>query len=124
MRIIIAGSRTIDQVGFDQVISQCTWATEAESIVSGGALGVDQLAEAWASAIGIPVIRYSPDWKRFGRGAGIIRNRTMVENADALLAIWDGQSRGTKQIIQYAQAQGLRVEVFCPKFGKSGPIQI
>jgi hypothetical protein len=124
MRIIIAGSRTIDQVGFDQVISQCTWATEAESIVSGGALGVDQLAEAWASTNGVPVIRYNPDWKRFGRGAGIIRNRTMVENADALLAIWDGQSRGTKQIIQYAQAQGLRVEVFCPRLGNNGPIQI
>lgn len=113
MRIIIAGSRTIGQAGFDQAVSQCAWLGEAKTIVSGGARGVDQLAEAWASVKGIPVARYNPDWKRFGRGAGILRNRAMVENADALLAIWDGKSHGTRQIIDYARLHCLRMEVFC-----------
>lgn len=117
MRIIIAGSRSVAQAGFDQAISQSVMLSQAEAILSGGARGVDLLAEAWARSMGLPVIRYNPDWKQFGRGAGIIRNRTMVENADALLAIWDGHSRGTRQIIDYARSRYLRVEVFHPKMG-------
>ncbi len=124
MRIIIAGSRTIDQAGFDRAICQCPWLNGTKLIVSGGARGVDQLAEAWATTRGLPMIRYNPDWKQFGRGAGLLRNRAMVENADALFAIWDGHSRGTKHVIQYAQDQRLRVAVFSLEPVKDGPIHV
>lgn len=47
----------------------------------------------------IPVKRFPADWDRHGRAAGPIRNCQMAQYADALIAIWDGKSRGTKNMI-------------------------
>ena len=118
MRIIISGSRNVEQGCFDQAISQCPWLLQADILLSGGARGVDRLAEDWAERHSIEVVRYMPDWKQYGRGAGIIRNRGMVDNADALFAIWDGHSRGTNQIIQYARKKHLLVGVYRVDLGQ------
>lgn len=112
MRIIIAGSRSIDQDTFNQAISHCPWLSQATVFLSGGARGVDQLAEKWAREQGYPLSIHKPDWKRYGRGAGLMRNRSMVDDADALLAIWDGQSRGTYHVIDYASSKSLKVGVY------------
>lgn len=112
MRIIIAGSRSIDQVTFSQAISHCPWLSQATVILSGGARGVDQLAEKWAKEQDYPLSIHKPDWKRYGRGAGLIRNRSMVDDADALLAIWDGHSRGTCHVIEYAHSKSLKVGIY------------
>jgi hypothetical protein len=64
---------------------------------------VDTLAELWAVENGIPNTRYPADWKRYGRKAGPIRNRLMAENAEALIAIWDGKSRGAMDMIKQAR---------------------
>jgi hypothetical protein len=80
-------------------------------VVSGGARGVDRLGEEFAVAHHLHVKRFLPNWK-LGRGAGFIRNIEMAEYADALIAIWDGVSRGTAQMIREAKKRGLRVYVF------------
>jgi predicted Rossmann fold nucleotide-binding protein DprA/Smf involved in DNA uptake len=81
-------------------------------IVSGGARGVDQAAAGEARRLGLPVIEYLPDWAAYGRAAGMIRNRLIVGNADAVIAFWDGQSRGTRASIELARKIGVPVYLF------------
>jgi hypothetical protein len=82
-------------------------------VVSGGAPGVDRLGERWAREHAIPVRRYLPTWydeqKRFIPSAGFSRNEEMCRNADALVAVWDGKSPGTKHCIRYAEKLALPV---------------
>ena len=110
MKTIIAGSRI--GPSYQDVISaieQCGWLPTL--IVSGTAKGADLLGEQWAIENNIPIEKYPPDWKKHGKAAGPVRNKLMAENAEALIALWDGKSTGTKHIIDYASKLGLRVYV-------------
>lgn len=81
------------------------------SVISGTARGADRTGETWAKARGIPVVRMPANWDAHGRSAGYRRNTEMAEAADALVAVWDGESRGTKHIIEIAKARELNVFV-------------
>lgn len=72
-------------------------------VVSGGAPGVDQTAEWAAVAMGFSVFSFAPDWTRYGKSAGMIRNAKIVEHCDELVAFWDGASRGTAHSIDLAR---------------------
>jgi len=101
MRTIIAGSRNITDYKFlCKIMEEINIGTTV--IISGGAKGVDSLAIKYAKDNKIPVEIFKPDWDKFGKKAGIIRNCEMGNVADALIAIWDGKSRGTKHMIDYA----------------------
>lgn len=98
MKVIIAGSRDIegeDLVAIALNLSGFKW-TEC---VSGVARGVDRAGEAYAKRCSIPIKQYPADWDKHGKKAGYLRNVQMAEYADALVAIWDGESKGTKHII-------------------------
>jgi len=111
MRTIIAGSRNItDQTTVDWAIARSM--IHITSVVSGCAAGVDTLGEAWALKNGIPVTKFPAQWERYGRAAGPKRNLEMAKNADALIAVWDGSSRGTQNMIDLAENRGLRVFIF------------
>ena len=112
MKIIIAGSRdaTPDQVR--RAISACPWVDRVSVVVSGTASGADQQGEKWAEERGLPIQRFPADWKAFGKAAGPVRNREMADNADGLIAVWDGASRGTKSMIDLGLARGLRLFLF------------
>lgn len=109
MKVIIAGSRDIEDYELIDVAVRESGFTVTE-VVSGTARGVDKLGERWAEEYNIPIKRFKPDWS-IGRSAGIIRNTEMASYADALIAIWDGYSRGTKHMIDYAKSKGLMVYV-------------
>lgn len=110
MKVLIAGSRGIvDQVTVDTAIQESGFTIS--EVVSGGARGVDSLGEAWAKAQGIPVKRFLPDWKTYGKAAGPIRNSDMVAYAEAVIAIWDGVSPGTGDTIRKAQTSGKPVYI-------------
>lgn len=99
MKVIIAGSRTIiDYHHVFDAIQQSGY--EITEVVSGGAVGVDRLGEQWARDHNVPVVRFLPDWKRFGKPAGHFRNADMASYGDALIAIWNGESPGTKNMIE------------------------
>ena len=68
-------------------------------IVSGTAIGIDRMGEEWAIKNDVPVHRMPADWDHLGKRAGYVRNARMAEYADALLAIWDGESNGTRMMI-------------------------
>jgi len=115
MKTIIAGSRNIndnktvqDAMNIADLPPHSIHITE---IVSGCARGVDQIGEQLAKFYGIPIKRFPAQWERFGRSAGYKRNAKMAKYADALIAIWDGKSRGTKHMINLATASGLKVYV-------------
>ena len=80
-------------------------------MLSGGAGGVDTLANNYAIANGIAFVTYPADWKNNGKGAGYIRNKQMVNIADVCLAIWDGESNGTKHTITLCQKKGIPLTV-------------
>lgn len=114
MRVIIAGSRSIKDIALvEAAVSESGFAVS--QVVSGTATGVDLLGEQWAARRRIPVARFPADWDRYGKRAGHIRNRKMAENADALVAIWDGVSKGTANMIEQASAMGLKVHIYLRK---------
>ena len=110
MRTIIAGSRALtDYAAVCAAIEAAGW--EITEVVSGCAAGADKLGEQWAAERGIPIRRSPADWKTYRRAAGPRRNREMAGYAEALVAVWDGQSRGTANMIELAKRAGLRVYV-------------
>jgi DNA polymerase bacteriophage-type len=110
MRTIIAGSRSVtDLAEVEAAVRECGWWPTV--VLSGRAPGADMLGEAWAGAHGIGVEPYPADWAAKPRTAGHTRNTLMAERADALVAVWDGSSPGTRDMIAKAQARGLRLHV-------------
>ena len=71
-------------------------------IVSGGARGVDSLAEKTARAFNFYEKTFVANWAKYGKQAGYIRNKEMIEYADEVAAFWDGESPGTKHSIDLA----------------------
>lgn len=110
MKTIIAGSRDFTTYAVVAEAMQF-FAEDVTEVVSGGCRGVDQLGEEWASNRNIPVKTFDADWSAHGKAAGPIRNRQMAEYAEALVAIWDGKSVGTKNMIEEAKRRGLQVYV-------------
>ena len=98
MKLLIVGSRSITDFDLSMYVDE-----SVELIISGGAVGVDTLAEKYADKKGISKLILKPDYKRYGKAAPIIRNRLMVDICDTIIVIWDGKSKGTKHTIEYAQ---------------------
>lgn len=113
MRTIIAGSRSVsDPATVERAVRECGWWPSV--ILSGKARGVDTLGERWADQYGIPVEPFpvtKEEWDRLGRAAGPIRNAEMAKHCDALVAVWDGRSSGTRDMIEAATRLGRRVHV-------------
>ena len=115
MKVIIAGSRSIKNYPtlkkfVDYVLENTSW--DMDLIVSGGAEGVDSMGERYGKENAIPVNIIPADWDEYGKMAGPQRNATMAEYADALIALWDGESPGTKDMISKAHTAGLPIMVY------------
>jgi hypothetical protein len=108
-KIAIVGSRKFKKLSLvkDFVDSLSVDTT----IVSGGALGVDQIAEASALAREMPTKIFLPDWKGLGLKAGTVRNAKIVEEADEVVAFWDGESKGTLITIEMARKSGKPLKI-------------
>jgi hypothetical protein len=108
MRVIIAGNRSIRDDAMVRSAIEASGFLISE-IVSGGSNGVDESAERIAERDGIPLVRFPADWDKYGKKAGPIRNREMADYADALIAVWDGKSRGTLHMIETMRKAGKPV---------------
>lgn len=106
MKVAIIGSRNlkIDSIG-EYIPVEC------DEIVTGGARGIDTCAMSYARENGISLTVLHPDYKRYGRGAPIVRNREIIAQADLVVAIWDGNSRGTKNVIDECRKTGVEARV-------------
>ena len=106
IKLMIAGSRSIEEFDFSEYISE-----DVELIISGGAAGVDKLAEKYADKKRISKLILYPNYKLYGRAAPLKRNEIMVDLADEILIIWDGKSRGTKYTAEYAKKKNKNVNI-------------
>lgn len=110
MKTIIAGSRTIVDINIvEKAIKDSGF--DITEVVCGEARGVDSLGKKWAIHHNIPVASFPAAWDVHGRSAGFIRNREMAAYGEALIAIWDGKSKGTASMISLANKAGLTVYV-------------
>lgn len=116
-RIIIAGSRTFnDYEGLRKVVSNFVKRNNINKkyeieIVSGGANGADKLGEELAKKNDIKLEIFPAQWDKLGKRAGYVRNSEMANWGTHLLAFWDGESRGTKHMIELAKKKGLEIKV-------------
>jgi hypothetical protein len=112
MKVIIAGGR--DFSDFPLLYSKCEEilanSTNVE-IVSGTAKGADKLGEHYAKLKGFIVKQFPAEWDKYGKSAGYIRNKDMADYADILISFWDGESKGTKHMIDLAMERGLEVNI-------------
>lgn len=106
MKLLIAGSRSIEEFDLEKYVPE-----GVELIISGGAGGVDSLAEKYADRKRISKLILRPRYELYGKAAPLKRNQIMVELADEVLIIWDGSSRGTMYTAEYAQKLDKRVTV-------------
>lgn len=99
MKIIIAGSRSITDYNIVEraVINSGYDITE---VVSGCAKGVDTLGEQYAQKHNIPIKRFPAEWHHHGKSAGPIRNQIMADYADGSIVVWDGESRGSQDMMK------------------------
>lgn len=116
MKIAVVGSRDyplLDKVEY--VVSMIADQFPEATIISGGAIGVDDRAEEAARKYGLAVVSMAvppEEWDRLGKKAGPLRNQRMVDACDKLIAFWDGQSRGTAWSIRYASQKAKLLNVF------------
>ena len=106
MKIAVVGSRKLKIVDIGKYLP-----ADTDEIVSGGAVGVDMCAEEYATVHGIKFTVFLPDYKRYGRAAPILRNKTIVDYSDKVIVFWDGSSRGTLSVIKYAKSAAKPIDV-------------
>ena len=113
MNVGIVGSRSFTNYKkFEQVLDKYFENKNVNMIVSGGARGVDSMAARYAKEHKISLTEYLPEWDRYGKRAGFLRNTTIVENSDLVIAFWDGRSRGTLDDIKKARKYNKKLQIF------------
>ncbi len=106
MKLLIVGSRSITDFDLSPYIS-----TEVDTIISGGANGIDSLAEHYADSHRLTKYIVRPRYDLYGRAAPLKRNAQMVDMADAVLIIWDGISKGTQYTLKYTKKMNKPITI-------------
>jgi hypothetical protein len=114
-KVIIAGSRKLpagtDWRTVHTMIDCMAEGIDISEVVCGCAIGVDDIGRRWAEDHGITVVEFPANWDLHGRSAGPIRNRLMADYADSLIAVWDGESKGTQNMIDTMKKLGKTVKM-------------
>lgn len=123
-RVIVAGSQGFDDPArLDAALDRILSHLDDPVLVSGAARGADTLGEHYAMSRrgdrDVPFLRFPAEWNRYGKAAGFVRNQQMAWAASHLVAFWDGESPGTRHMIETAEAEGLSVRVV--RFDPAGP---
>ena len=111
-KVIIAGGR--DFTNYELLRTKCNNLLQNKNIVeivSGTANGADKLGERYAIEKGFQIKRFPAQWTKFGKSAGYKRNAEMADYADALIAFWNGSSKGTKHMIDLAKKKNILVRI-------------
>lgn len=111
MKVVVSGSRGIADVDY---VVNCIENSHFEitELIVGDARGVDVIAARWAASKGIKYKIVPAKWDVHGKAAGPIRNREMITEGEAVIAIWDGKSRGTKSSIDITREMGKPLKVW------------
>jgi hypothetical protein len=114
--VAIVGSRSFESFeqfqDMDVFIQQHIAVDRIDSVISGGAVGADTLGAAFADAYKINLVTHLPDWKMYGKRAGMIRNTDIIRGSDIVFAFWDGKSKGTRHSIKLAKEMGKELHIY------------
>ena len=111
MKIAVIGSRDFENIDMlNQVLMKHR--EEITVVISGGAKGADAMAEHWAKENGIETLIFLPDWSKYGRSAGVVRNHDIIKSCDLCIAFWDGKSKGTASSIRLCKKYGKLCKVY------------
>lgn len=110
MKVAVIGSRSLSVPNLGIYLPEDT--TE---IISGGAKGADTSAREYAAAHNIKLTEFLPNYEKYGKTAPLKRNITIIENADLVIAFWDGTSRGTKFVIDNCRKRRIKIKIYMPK---------
>jgi len=114
-KLIVAGGRDFADYGLLSEaldgLASGEYLNNNVNIVSGMARGADALAVRFANEHNVMLYEFPADWDRYGKRAGFLRNEEMGRFADGLLAFWDGESRGTKHMIDFMKSLGKPVHI-------------
>jgi len=129
MRILVCGSRRVDITVEDisnvfKVLSTLLDEFSIHEIISGGAIGPDRVAIEWAKQNSCGFNVYDASWAVYGRSAGMIRNKEMVEKCDICVGFWDGKSRGTEFTLDCAVKMNRKTYVVDCSNGKVGDVWV
>lgn len=109
MKVAVIGSRGLKVDNLGEYLPKRT--TE---IISGGAKGVDACAREYAISHNIKLTEILPEYEKYGKSAPLKRNMTIIENADIVLAFWDGKSNGTRFVIEKCREMGKEIKIKYP----------
>lgn len=109
MKVAVIGSRKLQVNNLEDYLPD-----GVTEIVSGGARGIDTCARRYARLHGIKLTEFLPDYDQYGRRAPLLRNLEIIAYADLVLAFWDGESHGTKFVIDQCRKQDVKVKVYYP----------
>lgn len=112
MKVAVIGSRGLHVDHLEDYLPE-----GVTEIVSGGARGIDACAKDYALRHGLKLTEFLPEYEKYGRGAPLRRNITIIEYADFVLAFWDGKSRGTKYVIDNCKKRNIPVAMYQPAAG-------
>ena len=115
MKIAVVGSREFKDKEFVENMMPEILRTGKYQLISGGARGVDSWAEGMAKFLGCECIIFKPDWDKYGKRAGFLRNELIINEADKVVAFWDGESKGTKHSIDLAIKAGKPIDIYVRK---------
>lgn len=109
MRILVTGGRDYqDQETVDCVLDMYSSVVGPITIIEGGAIGADKLANNWARDTGHPCVTYSANWGLHGKAAGPIRNQQMIDEGKPDLVVAFPGGKGTKDMVTRAEKAGIR----------------
>lgn len=110
MKLAVVGSRNYtDNLLLENELN--TIKEKITMVISGGAIGADTLAEKLAIDNNIPFQVMKPDWKTYGRAAGVVRNKQIIDSCDYCFAFWDNKSKGTLFNIKYCNKIGKPIKI-------------
>lgn len=104
--VLVSGSRSIADLDISEYLKNI------DVLLTGGAIGVDSLAIAYAEKHSIKHIEILPNYSKYNRAAPVIRDEEMVKMCDRVVAIWDGKSKGTKHTIDFAKKYEKPIDVY------------
>lgn len=112
MKVIIAGCRNFND--YDLLKVKCEKILQFQrdiEIVSGTSNGADKLGEKYAKERNYKLSLFPANWDKYKKSAGYKRNEDMAKYADALIAFWDGNSKGTEHMINLVKSYNLKIRI-------------
>lgn len=123
MKIAIVGSRSFSDYDMMQKFIKSKINIDIiTDVISGGADGADTLGRLFAKNNGINLVEFYPNWQKYGKTAGHIRNKSIVSASDVVFAFWDGVSPGTKNSISHCKK--LKLPLYLCEYNTYKPNEV